>query len=252
MDTNQNTNGGGRSNSEVGHAKNVAQLQKLITLCELLGAEYNPPNSLIKMVELKKFYQTSDDKITLVHQAVGVEDVAINERQIIFQKLDSVATRTVNILEVISNEKKIVADARTILRKIRGEAPRPKTKENQEGQETQKPKSNSQQSYDKLIDHFTALIELIKQVPDYEPNETELTIAGLEVFRADLVMKNKNFINANAQVKKARINRNKKLYDPTEGLINRAKLVKIYVKSLYGASSPQYKDINAIKFRTLK
>ena len=253
MDSNQNNNNdGGRSNSEVGHAKNVAQLQKLITRCELFGAEFNPPNDLINMVELKKLYQASDNEIRFVHEAVGAEDVAINERQIEFQKLDSVATRAVNILAVIANEPKIVADAKTILRKIRGEAPKPKTRENQEGQETNKPNSNSQQSYDKLIDHFTALIELIKQLPLYEPNETELTIAGLSAFHAELVLKNKNVINANAQVKKARIRRNKILYHPKEGLINRAKLVKLYVKSLYGSSSPQYKDVNAIKFRTIQ
>ncbi|SMC59414.1 hypothetical protein [Moheibacter sediminis] len=246
-----NTNGGGHSNSETGHAKNVAQFQKIITKCELL-ADFNPPNPLIYMVELKKFYISANEIIRLVHEAKGGADVFINERQIEFQKLDSVSTRTINILAVIANEPKIVADARTIVRRIRGEASKPKTDENQPGQETNTPRSNSQQSYDKLIDHFVALIELVKQVNGYEPNEEDLTIAGLEVYLADLVMRNKNVIQANAELAKTRKERDKKLYHAVEGLVNRAKLVKLYVKSLYGSSSTEYKQINAIKFRTLQ
>lgn len=237
-----------RSTSEVGHAKNVAQFQKMITKCELLS-EFNPPNPIIYMVELKKFYTKSNNAIRTVHEKNSAADIAINERQIEFRKLDFVAPRTVNILAVIANEPKIVADARTILRRIQGAPSKPKTNENQPGQEVLKPRSNSQQSYDKLIDHFVALIELIKQVNSYAPNETELTIASLEALLADLVMRNKKVISSNAELSKVRKQRNETLYHPVDGLINRAKLVKLYVKSLYGTSSTEYKEINAIRFR---
>lgn len=235
-----------RSSSEVGHAKNVAQLQKMIVKCELLP-DFNPPNPIIYIVELKQFHTNSNNTIRSVHEKNSAAKIAINERQIIFRKLDSISARTVNILSVIANEPKIVADARTILRRIHGIAP--KTNQIQPQQETTKPRSNSQQSYDKLIDHFVALIELIKQINGYTPNETELTIASLEAFLADLVLHNKKVITCNAQLDKARKQRNKTLYHPVEGLLNRAKLVKLYIKSLYGASSTEYKEINAIRFR---
>lgn len=238
-----------RSTSEGGHAKNVAQFQKLITKCELFP-DFNPPNPIIYMIELRACHTTADSVINLVHQHKSLSDITINERQIEFERLDSLSTRTVNILEVIANEKKVVADARTILRRIRGEAPRPETIENEPGQETRKPRSNSQQSFDKLIDHFSALIELVKQVPGYQPNESELTIAGLSAYHADLVMRNNNVIKANAELSKARKERDKILYNTADGLLQRAKLVKLYIKSLYGASSPQYKEVAAIKFKS--
>lgn len=243
-----NNNGGGRSNYEGGHAKNVAQFQKLITRCELL-LDFNPPNPIIYMLALKAYRTTADNSIISVHQRKSTSDIAINDRQLEFERLDSVSTRTVNILEVIANEKKIVADARTILRRIRGEASKPKTDENDPGQETREPRSNSQQSYDKRIDHFLALIELVKQVPGYEPNEAELTIAGLSAYHADLVMRNNNVTKANAQLTEARKERNNILYNTVDGLLQRAKLVKLYVKSLYGASSTEFKEISAIRFR---
>lgn len=248
MDTNSN-NSGGRSNSEGGHAKNVAQFQKVITRCELLP-DFNPPNSIIDLVELKKYHIKADNTIVSVHEHKSTSDIAINDRQIEFERLDFISTRTVNILEVIANEKKIVADARTILRRIRGEASKPKTDENDPGQEAREPRSNSQQSFDKRIDHFLALIELVKQVTGYEPNEAELTIAGLTAYHAELVMRNNSVIQANAQLSKARKERDKILYNDTNGLLQRAKLVKLYVKSLYGSSSKEYKDIAAIKFKS--
>lgn len=248
MDTNSN-NSGGRSNSEGGHAKNVAQFWKVITRCELLP-DFNPPNPIIYLVELKKYHIKADNAIVSVHEYKSTSDIAVNDRQIEFERLDFISTRTVNILEVIANEKKIVADARTILRRIRGEASKPKTDENDPGQEAREPRSNSQQSFDKRIDHFLALIELVKQVTGYEPNEAELTIAGLTAYHAELVLRNNSVIKANAQLSKARKERNKILYNDTDGLLQRAKLVKLYVKSLYGASSTEYKDIAAIKFKS--
>ena len=43
--------------------------------------------------------------------------------------------------------------------------------------------------------------------------------------------------------------RNKKLYNAETGLVARAQLVKNYVKSVFGASSPEYKLINKLSFK---
>lgn len=69
-----------------------------------------------------------------------------NQRQTEFEKLYNIATRNVNMIEVATEDSKIVADAYTILRKIRGELSKPQTKENLEGQEIMEAHSNSQQS----------------------------------------------------------------------------------------------------------
>lgn len=50
----------------------------------------------------------------------------------------------------------------------------------------------------------------------------------------------------------ARITRNDELYGTDTGLCDLAGLVKKYVKSLYGADSPQYKQISGLEFRTVK
>jgi hypothetical protein len=46
----------------------------------------------------------------------------------------------------------------------------------------------------------------------------------------------------------ARIERNKLLYSENEGLIDIANGVKSYIKSIFGAASPQYKQLTNLKF----
>lgn len=132
------------------------------------------------------------------------------------------------------------------------QSPKPKTNDNQEGQEIQQPRSNSQQSFDKRIDHFTGLISLVNQAPAYLPNETHLSLPGLNAYLANLVSRNTNVINAHTEHSKAMHERNEILYNEFTGLINRAKLVKLYFKGVFGNSGDQYKQVAAIEFRNIK
>jgi hypothetical protein len=67
-------------------------------------------------------------------------------------------------------------------------------------------------------------------------------------------LKNANtaVINAYTTVSNSRIARDQSLYNPANGLCETAKEVKGYVKSVFGASSPQYKQISGLEFRTVK
>jgi len=113
--------------------------------------------------------------------------------------------------------------------------------------------SASQQSYDQLIEHFTKLIELLK-TPDanYAPNETDLKIATLTAQLAALQAASTNVSTAYTAVSNARLARNKTLYNDKTGLYDITLDVKIYVKSLFGATAPEYKQISKIKFNKPK
>jgi hypothetical protein len=47
----------------------------------------------------------------------------------------------------------------------------------------------------------------------------------------------------------ARQERNKLLYAPKTGMMDTALAVKEYVKAVFGTSSPQYKEVQHIRFR---
>ena len=75
---------------------------------------------------------------------------------------------------------------------------------------------------------------------------------ALTTYYNDLKAKNAAVIAASAPLSNARITRNDIMYKDTTGLCDIAIDVKSYIKSLYGASSPQYKQISSLKFTKVR
>lgn len=103
-----------------------------------------------------------------------------------------------------------------------------------------------------MIAHFAGLISVLQSEPSYTPNETDLQIVSLQTKLADLESKNNDVSTAFTAVSNARLQRNNTLYKEDEGLVPIAAEVKKYVKSVYGATAPEFKQITAIKFSKLK
>ena len=89
---------------------------------------------------------------------------------------------------------------------------------------------------------------MVSSVPSYTPNEADLSVASLTTFRNSLVAANNNVITSEVAYSNARISRDNLLYSKDTGLVEIALYVKNYVKSIFGATSPQYKQISGIKF----
>jgi hypothetical protein len=94
-----------------------------------------------------------------------------------------------------------VDNAKSINKKLQGSSKRTTSETDENSEETQSTNSisTSQQSYDRLIDHFANLIEVLLQNPLYAPNETELQTATLQTKLQDLQTKNTNLINIPTQ-----------------------------------------------------
>jgi len=54
------------------------------------------------------------------------------------------------------------------------------------------------------------------------------------------------------QLDQSRMNREKVLYQPITGLVHMGNDSKNYIKSVFGANSPEYKQISKLKFGTYK
>ena len=103
-------------------------------------------------------------------------------------------------------------------------------------------------SYDSRLDNFFKLIQLLSSVPEYNPNEKELKIEHLNTILDDLKAKNTAVVETTTPLSNARISRNDILYRNDVGLCDVAMDVKTYIKSVFGATSPQYKQVSKIKF----
>jgi hypothetical protein len=59
-------------------------------------------------------------------------------------------------------------------------------------------------------------------------------------------------VTATIQLSNARISRNDVLYKENIGLVDIAFDTKVYIKSVFGASSPQFKQVSKLNFITPK
>lgn len=235
--------------SEVGHAKNVANFADLISYCTAYGSTYNPSKAALQLTALNTLLTSAQTELANVTTAKNAFDTVTGDRQLTFEPLKPLATKVFNYLSVTDAISEIIADAKTINNKLQGKrtgttAENPPT----EGENQNNTVSVSRQSYDMLTENFSALIDLVSSVPSYTPNETELTTTSLTAYLGELQTANTNVINAEVAYSNARISRNSVLYSENTGLVDIASDVKKYVKAIFGATSPQYKQISGIKF----
>ena len=242
------------SQSEVGHAKNAANFADLITYCTAYGTTYNPSKTALQLTSLETLLTTAQTELANVATAKNTFDTVTGNRQLAFEPLKSLATKIFNYLSVTDASAQTIEDAKTINNKLQGRRAKTITEptppgENGDGQNTV---SVSRQSYDMLTENFSAYIDLVSSVPSYTPNETELTPVSLTTYLGELQTANTDVINAEVAYSNARISRNNVLYSDNTGLVNVALDVKKYVKAIFGATSPQYKQISGIKFTNRK
>ena len=240
------------STSEVGHAKNVANFQDLIAFVNGYGATYNPSKNSLKLPQLEALYiQASASLDGVVNKNTDYNN-AVNERVEAFSDLRPLSTRLVNALESTDASEEKIDDAKGFNRKIQGQRASKKEEPVDPNQPAPKTISSSQQSYDQQIQHFEGMISVLASEPSYTPNETELQVATLQTKLQTFKDTNAQVSKAYAEVSNSRLERNKILYSVDNGLVDTAGEVKKYVKSVYGATSPEFGQIKGIAFSIIK
>ena len=248
------------STSETGHHKNVSSFESLVSSAQGFGANFNPSKTSLKLPALQTQLASVKANITSVTSTSVAFNNAVNARQIAFFGIQKLSTRLVNALDVSSATDALVKDAKTVNAKVQGskltkadsgKALKP-IDPNTPVTDTVKTISSAQLSYTSLIEHFSKEITILTTEPTYVPNENELKLVTLNAQLTNLKNVNTAVINAYTTVSNSRIARNQSLYNTTNGLVTVAKEVKMYVKSVYGASSPQFKQISGIEFKAVK
>lgn len=238
------------STSETGHIKNLAYFEDLISFCQGYGTAYNPSNTSLSIAQLQATYASvqsvlNDFKI----QKTGF-DLAVNERRVVFEEIKPLGTRIINALIASGAPKLTIDDAKGVNKKLQGTVSKKSTTKTTDTEKMDIPKSisTSQQSYDRVKDHLANLIQILQQTPQYNPNENELKIQQLQARLDALEAARTAWISAYTIYSNAINNRNNLLYNPSSGLKAIAQNVKMYVKSIYGSQSPQYKQVSGLKF----
>lgn len=239
--------------SETGHAKNVTNLESLITSIVALETSYNPSRDSIKLPALQALLTASTESLNAVNIAQAAYSNAVAARKVAFEPFSKLITRVMNSLKASGASTQVVQSARTIVRKLQGRRASAKITEEEkkaleaEGKEVNQI-SASQMSFDNRIENFDRLIMLLSSIPLYNPNEEELKVETLKALHNQLKEKNTEVILPIVQLSNSRMNRNKILYNENTGLVDVALDSKTYIKSIFGATSPQYKQISKLRF----
>lgn len=237
--------------SETGYAKLIANLKTLIAaILQYLG-KYNPSNPAIKIESMQNLVTQCESSMMNVSNAKAVYKTALDERDRVFSLLNKLTTRIINGLKASETTKRIDDDARSIVRKIQGIRLKKKSDEEKladNPDNAAREISVSQMSYDQRINNFQDLVQLLAGTPSYKPNETELQIDSLNRYKEELINRNAGVVTAYLALQKARASRNELLFKPGTGLVDVALDAKAYMKSVFGPTSAEYKQVSKLEF----
>ncbi len=237
------------STSEVGHAKNIANLNLLNTNIIAVGSIYNPSNSKLLLTNLQNIYTTAFNQQESVNNLVAPYSVAVDERETIFKPLNRELTKLRKAYKATEGVSQVqLEDFMTIVRKLKG-VRKTAIATSTNPDEAQVNYSTSQMSYDQRTNNMDLLIALLQNTPNFNPNETEYKVVTYQDKKAQMLVKTQAVADAFIPLNNARSSRNATLYNSEKNLVDTANRAKDYLFTILDASSAQYKAIAKIKFK---
>ncbi|MBD3905197.1 hypothetical protein NAL32_11935 [Chryseobacterium sp. Ch-15] len=243
------------STSEVGHAKNVANLQKITQQVSTYSL-YNPPIADITVPSLQVLYNDANAKLTEVGDKRNANKNAIVVRQTAFENLSSTCTSIINVLEIVGLPQGTLDQAKYFTKTIQGTSNK-KTNPDSQQPSTDNPQpstknSTSRQSFTSKAENFGLLVQMLSTLPAYTPNEDNLKLQNLSTYHELLKASTLTVDQTESELNTKIIERDKILYAEETGVYAISLKIKKYVKSLYGATSPEFTTVSAIEFTNRK
>ncbi len=245
------------STDQTGHEQNVVNLGIILNSVATFKELYNPPRNELTIDGITKKRSDGEKANATVTSAENVFKNSIAARTTSFDDFDTFITRIINALRISGAPEQSILQAENMVRELRGKRAAAKLT-NKEVEVAKGEGADIKQmtlhitNIDRKIENFNKLVQFLIGIPEYKPNEKDISIAGLISKLAELKSITASYLAANAALDAARLERNTVLYAKNTGLVDVALDVKLYVKSVFGARSPQYKGISDIAFSKLR
>lgn len=236
--------------AETGHARNVANFDTLIAFCEGYGVDYKPTNPLIELPALNALLADAQAALDDVQTKLAPWKNKVADRENVYEGIRPLTTQLVAAFDACGAAANKVDNVKTYHRQVHGARAKALPADNPETPEDESQgNSVSHRSYVQVAEAFGQIIEILEAEPMYHPNETPLQVGTLQTRLAAMETANADVTDSAVPLSNSRIARNDVLYADDSGLCDRAALVKKYIKSLYGASSPQFEQVSGLEFR---
>jgi hypothetical protein len=229
------------------HAENIGRFYTIIHRCNGFGAAYNPSNPQLSIVNMTLQLET----VKQLDDEYGVAYIAtknpINDRQELIAELVKRIRRVKNAVLCSEASDAFKRDVKALSDKFTGDKVR--RKKNKEGKPIKKRRSNSHLDVASRMGTLESLLELLRIEPSYAPNEPILKMTALDDALARMENLTDAVDSANAIAALKRIERDKGLYMEDDGLVDVSLMCKKYVRAVFGARSPEAKEVSAIKLK---
>ena len=249
------------SSSEVGHAKNLANLKLLKDLVAQVGVAYAPSNALLSVVSVTTLIatcQTDYDNWTAKLTNYKNES---DKREIAFEPIGKLVSEINASVQQFNEPQQTFNDVQALVSKIHGADNRIKKSIASKQVDPSlpidpsnppslpiDPISTAQLSYDSLLKKFDLLIQRLQTITTYAPNEVDIQIATLTALFTTLTTLNLNAGSATNTLNIARNQRNLSFYAPATGLYDITIKIKQYLKSNKATKGAIYSAATKLKF----
>jgi len=246
---------------ENSHSTNLTNLNKLITIIISFGLKYAPKMFSITIAELQKLPEIVKAALINYDQTEVAYHKAIAIRSASYQAINLLITKAICSLRASETSNEVKENAKALVRKFRGSSLNRKTKAAQPTTQTtpatavvvtSTPELNVQRGFDDQLKNINQFILLLKSITEYNPAEADITTASLTAMYNDLMTKNDAVIAATVAFNTAKIQQYNICDKPNTGMVDIALAVKDYIKSVYGASSKEYREVSSLMFKRFK
>ena len=231
-----------KKRNERTEAKFFEDAEKIIAEAERLGAEYDPPNAIAKLVNLTAKRSAALGARTANQASEADEEQARNERENLFKPLGKDVTGLVQYAKSAGRTENEIAALQSIARDIKGG--RAKPVDPADGGNNI---SVSNMSYATRTDNFAEFIEQYDalNIPTNEERYKAVTYRNKLTALRDA---NTSVIQAESSSNTTGATLDNLAYLDADSLLNGCISAKAYIKSKYGTTGQPYKNIAKTRF----
>lgn len=224
--------------------KNIRNGELVVNYLISYGDKYNPSREAIFITALQALNLQAHTYIGTVRDNKQTNSNEKIQRRDVYGNLKPLATRILNELIASGAPKSVVKTAKHFVKNIQGARIIKITPETADDKHS----SASHTSFAEQIQNLSGLVGVLNSAPEYKPNIPELTTAALTAKINAMIASNGNEGTSKAEWSTSIVERNKFFNQEYTGYIDIYASVKRAVKAIFGATSPEYKQISALTF----
>lgn len=229
-----------KKRSERTEAKFFEDVDRLIAEAERVGAEYNPPNEIAKLANLKAKRAAALAARTVNQASEAEEETARNTRENLYQPLRGDVRTLVDYAKASGKPKNELDALNSIAREIAGTRAKPVEGGGNSISAAQVSYASRADNYSRFIEQYASLgITTTENMYKAETHRTKL--AAMQQANADVIAA-ASASNTSGEAL------DKLVYTDADSLLKGCVAAKAYIKSKFQTSGEPYKNIAKTRF----